>query len=72
MAIVLLNNGRKVWATVLFLSAIILMKIIHVNVFIFSAIFASLWLVEVQKFFYHGNVIRQGFSSLSQVLSTDI
>ena len=66
------NNGRKVWATVLFLSVIMYMKIIRVNVFIFFAIFARLWLVEIQKFFYHGNVIRQGFSSLSQVSSTDI
>ena len=54
----LLNDGRKVWTTVLFLSAIMHMKVIHINVFIFSDIFARLWLVDIQKFFDHGNVIR--------------
>ena len=54
----LLNDGRKVWTTVLFLSAIMHMKVIRVNGFIFSAIFGRLWLVEIQKFFDHGNVIR--------------
>ena len=54
----LLNDGRKVWTTVLFLSAIMHMKVIRVNGFILSAIFGRLWLVEIQKFFDHGNVIR--------------
>ena len=61
----LLNDGRKVWTTVLFLSAIMHMKVIHINVFIFSDIFARLWLVDIQKFFDHGNVIRLlSFTSL--------
>ena len=54
----LLNDGRKVWTTVLFLSAIMHMKVIRVNGFIFSAIIGRLWLVDIQKFFHHGNVIR--------------
>ena len=61
----LLNDGIKVWTTVLFLSAIMHMKVIHINVFIFSDIFARLWLVDIQKFFDHGNVIRLlSFTSL--------
>ena len=35
------NNRRKVWATVLFLSAIIHRKVIHVNCFVFS--FCHIW-----------------------------
>ena len=54
---VLSNDGKKSWATVLFLSAIKYRKVIHVNFFAFSAIFAGPWFVEIQKmFFYHGNV----------------
>ena len=50
----LLNDGRKVWATILFLSAI-MRKVIHVN--FFFAIFAGPWFVEIQKFCYHGVVM---------------
>ena len=38
----LTNNRRKLWATVLFLSAIRHRKVIHVNFFVFSAILAGL------------------------------
>ena len=65
----LLNDGRKVWTTVLFLSAIMHMKVIRVNGFIFSAIFGRLWLVEIQKFFDHGNVIRRLLSFTSLINS---
>ena len=41
------------------------MKVIRVNGFILSAIFARLWLVDIQNFFHHGNVIRLlSFTSL--------
>ena len=47
----LLNDGRKVWVTVLILSAIMHRKVIHVSFFFFfSAILAGLRFVEDQKF----------------------
>ena len=48
----LLSDGRKVWVTVLFLSAIMHRKVIHVNFFFFffSAILAGPRFVEDQKF----------------------
>ena len=52
----LLNDGRKVWATVLFLSGIMHRKVMRVNFFVFPAIFAGPRFVENQKFCYHGNV----------------
>ena len=53
-ACALLSDGRKVWATSLFLSAI-MHKFVHVN--FFFAIFAGPWFVEIQKFCYHGVVV---------------
>ena len=52
------NDEREVWATVLFLSAIMHRKIIHVIFFFvfFSVVFAGPRFVEIQKFCYHGNV----------------
>ena len=52
------NDARKLWATVLFLSAIMHRKVIHVIFFsfFFSVVFAGPWFVEMQKFCYHGNV----------------
>ena len=50
----LLNDGRKVWTAVLFFSAIMHRKVVHV---FFSAIFAVTRLVEIQKFCHHGNVM---------------
>ena len=44
-----------VWATVLFLSAIIHREVIHVNFFVFPAILEGPRFVEIQKFSYHGN-----------------
>ena len=53
----LFNDGRKVRATVLFLSAIMHRKVIHVNFFaFFLAIFAVPRFVEIQEFYYHGIV----------------
>ena len=46
----LLNDGRKVWTAVLFFSAIMHRKVVHV---FFSAIFAVTRLVEIQKFCHH-------------------
>ena len=46
------NDGRKVWATVLFLSAIMYRKVIQ----FFSAIYGGPRFVGIQKFCYHGNV----------------
>ena len=51
---VLSNDGRKVWATVLLLSAIMHRKVILVNV---VPVFAGPRFVEVQTFCYHGNVM---------------
>ena len=50
----LLNDGRKVWTAVLFFSAIMHRRVVHV---FFSAIFAVTRLVEIQKFCHHGNVM---------------
>ena len=50
----LLNAGIKVLASVLFLSAILHRKVIHV-IFI-SAIFAGPRFFEIPTFCYHGNV----------------
>ena len=50
------NDGRKLWATILILSAIMHRShACHLYRF-FSAIFAGPRLVEIQKFRYHGNV----------------
>ena len=46
----LLNDGRKVWATVLFLSVIMHKKVIQSCQFFFSAIFAGPLFVEIRKF----------------------
>ena len=46
---VLSNDGKKSWATVLFLSAIKYRKVIHVNFFAFSAIFMVRW--DPENFF---------------------
>ena len=45
------KNGRKLWATVLFLSAITHRKVIHFN--FFSAVFAGPRFVDIQKYCYH-------------------
>ena len=51
------NDGRKVWATILILSAIMQRShACHLYHFFFPAIFAGPRLVEIQKFRYHGNV----------------
>ena len=52
--IALSNDGRKVWATVLLLSAIMHRKFILVNV---VPVFAGPRFVEVQTFCCHGNVM---------------
>ena len=52
------NDGRKVSATVLFLSAIMYRKV-RVNFVFFSAIFAGPRSAEIQKFCYHGNVTQR-------------
>ena len=44
------NDGKIVWATVLFLSAIMHWKNIHVNIFRFLAKFAGPRFVETQTF----------------------
>ena len=58
------NDGRKVWATVLFLSAIVHRKVIHVISFLFFFFsffltFARPRFADIQKFCYHGNVTQQ-------------
>ena len=53
-----LDDGRKALATVLFLSAILHEKVIHVILFSsfeFSTIFAGARFAENQKFYCHGN-----------------
>ena len=51
-----LSDGRKVWATVLFLRAIMQRKIIHVNFFFLLAFFFLPRVVEIQNVCYHGSV----------------
>ena len=50
------NDEKKVFAAVLFLSAITHGKVIHVIFFVFSALFTEPRFVEIRKFCYHGNV----------------
>ena len=49
------NDGRIVWATVLFLSVIMHWTVIYVNIFRFPAKFAGPRFVETQTFWYPGN-----------------
>ena len=57
LSFALSNDERKVFAAVLFLSAITHRKVIHVNFFIIiSAIFTGPRFVEIRKFCCHGNV----------------
>ena len=61
------NDARNVWATVLFLSAIIHRKVINVNFFrFFAVIFTGARFVKIQKFWYHGFSLLEGW----QVLTT--
>ena len=58
------NDARKVWATVLFLSAIIHRKDTNVHFFLlffFAAIFARAQFVKIQKFWYHGFSLLKGW-----------
>ena len=50
------SDGRKVWATVLFPSAIMKRKVVLVNFSFFSAKFTGARFVEIQEICYHGNV----------------
>ena len=51
----LLNDGRKVWATVLFLSAVIHRKVVHVNFFVFF----------LQYLQYHGLLRSRNFATMA-------
>ena len=66
------NDGGKVWATVLFLNAIMHRKFIYVNFFVFfSAILAGPGpFVEIQKCCYHGSVTKRLLLSVGNVLKT--
>ena len=55
---VLANNGRKV-------KAIVHKKVMHVDSLVFPAIFAGPKFVEIQRFWYHGNVTWWLFLSIS-------
>ena len=50
------NDGRKSWATGLFLSAIMHRKVIHVNFSVFSAIFTGQRFLTFRNFWYNGNL----------------
>ena len=65
------NDARKEWATVLFLSAIVHRKVINVNFFVsfFAAIFAGARFVKIQKFWYHGFSLWEGWQLLTTYLS---
>ena len=56
ICIVELNDGRKVWAIVLFPSAIMRRKVIHVIFFAFTVMFAGPRFIEIEKFCFHGNM----------------
>ena len=51
----LLNDGRNVWATVLFLSAVIHRKVVHVNFFVFF----------LQYLQYHGLLRSRNFATMA-------
>ena len=55
----LLNDERKVWATALFLSAIVHGVESHACQILWfsSVIFQGPWFVEIHKFCYHGDVM---------------
>ena len=57
MAIGNVEQWKKVWVTILFLSAIMHWKVIHVNFFfVFSVNFARPQFVEIQKICHYGNM----------------
>ena len=75
MVICIVERRKKSIGYLLFLNAIMHSKVMHVHFFFFffSAIFAGLRFVEIQKCCYHGHVtLRNDFSRFCGVVPSTV